>query len=625
MAPSASSLRDALKEAQGKKIKKWRNHEAAPTSDQVYKARVVQVVSGDCIQVLPAGESAEKRVFLASLRAPKTKTRSRTEEPWASEAQEMLRKLVLGKEVEVIEEYSRLPPPNSPVIPGVDPTVPMVFVSIVINQKFVAEDLVGAGLAKVIPHRLEDPRSQNYDALLNLQESAEKAQKGVHSTKPYTSRNVIDLLGKESGTKERAKKYERELKDKKIEGYVEHIFHAGRYKVVIPSMSIAVSFSLAAVECPQTPPGPGQVGQPRQRNQTPEENKFAEEGLKWARLNLMQRDVLIQPDMCDKGGNFIGTMWLKQKDGNKNVAAMLLADGYGRISQRGNPAADPEIDAASKAGKEAKVRMWTVPERVVVDDNEEGGGMSGGGKGLLPQNVEITHINDINDFFVIDTSPGGHVQMIQDQLAAVSETNSGDGFMVGVKPPKENELVMCEYSADSKWYRGRVLGVSGNNVEVAYIDFGNTESRPISALRKLPDRLNDKAYPPQCFQCALSGLREARSDLKTECVEEMMELSGGVTMTSTAEGKRQGKIHVILRPLGTTSQGSTGSSTSTTPPSPTESFNELLVMRGVARVDKRAKWSEVFTKLQEAEQTAKKSRLFIWAQGDFGTDEEERR
>jgi len=48
---------------------------------------------------------------------------------------------------------------------------------------------------------------------------------------------------------------------------------------------------------------------------------------------------------------------------------------------------------------------------------------------------------------------------------------------------------VAKFSLDSKWYRAEVISLESNGVAtVVYVDYGNTESLPLSDLRKLLHR-----------------------------------------------------------------------------------------------------------------------------------------
>jgi hypothetical protein len=71
--------------------------------------------------------------------------------------------------------------------------------------------------------------------------------------------------------------------------------------------------------------------------------------------------------------------------------------------------------------------------------------------------------------------------------------------------PAEGEMVAVRYHGDNKWYRARVLCTNDdrNQVEVFYVDFGNSEEVPESQIRPLlPEFLH---LPFQAVECYLAG------------------------------------------------------------------------------------------------------------------------
>ena len=58
------------------------------------------------------------------------------------------------------------------------------------------------------------------------------------------------------------------------------------------------------------------------------------------------------------------------------------------------------------------------------------------------------------------------------------------------RPIMKNTRCAALFSGDDKWYRVKVLGTAGKgNIEVKFIDYGNTETLPEATLRKLPAHL----------------------------------------------------------------------------------------------------------------------------------------
>ncbi|KAL3883135.1 hypothetical protein ACJMK2_029428 [Sinanodonta woodiana] len=73
------------------------------------------------------------------------------------------------------------------------------------------------------------------------------------------------------------------------------------------------------------------------------------------------------------------------------------------------------------------------------------------------------------------------------------------------------DLVLAQYSSDKEWYRARVRQVvsladdiSQTQVEVAYIDYGNTEVITVTSLRNM--QVKFMKHPEFAFECGLSGI-----------------------------------------------------------------------------------------------------------------------
>lgn len=95
----------------------------------------------------------------------------------ANESKEFMRKALVGKTVRVTHDYTRTQE-KGPA---------RVFHSVYLKEKNVAVDLIQAGLATVVPHGAQDPRSRDFQAMLVAEKSAQKAAVGVHAPKSKIS------------------------------------------------------------------------------------------------------------------------------------------------------------------------------------------------------------------------------------------------------------------------------------------------------------------------------------------------------------------------------------------------------------------------------------------------------
>ena len=111
-------LKDAQDIAQINKVGLWKDltktEEAKKKtktydpSQNTFDAKVVEVHSGDSLTVVPVGSEEQKRIFLASIKAPAmAKKEGDDHDAWAWESKEFVRKNVIGRKVKVEMEFKR--------------------------------------------------------------------------------------------------------------------------------------------------------------------------------------------------------------------------------------------------------------------------------------------------------------------------------------------------------------------------------------------------------------------------------------------------------------------------------------------------------------------------------------
>ncbi|KAL9980435.1 hypothetical protein ACROYT_G009026 [Oculina patagonica] len=131
--------------------------------------------------------------------------------------------------------------------------------------------------------------------------------------------------------------------------------------------------------------------------------------------------------------------------------------------------------------------------------------------------VLVTHVEETSgDFFVQITSEAGKL----DALMAEIEQNVLSGK---ARPPKATEIMvgciyLAQYQEDSRWYRGRVLGVNvtEQQCEVFFVDYGNTDFVPLSCIRNAEEKFCELI--PQAFECELDGINRFRGQSFDETV-----------------------------------------------------------------------------------------------------------
>ena len=149
------------------------------------------MLSGDSLIILlddksPRYLSSQRRVNLASVRSPRLGNAKKNvaDEPWAVEAKEALLRLCAGKPVRVTVAYERVLEGTtyahcSVVLEGTKPVD-------------LGEEMTRRGLATVVRHKTDDPRAENYDALLLAEDRAKSEKRGIHTGKPPKAGRRVD-------------------------------------------------------------------------------------------------------------------------------------------------------------------------------------------------------------------------------------------------------------------------------------------------------------------------------------------------------------------------------------------------------------------------------------------------
>ncbi|XP_021256309.1 LOW QUALITY PROTEIN: tudor domain-containing protein 1 [Numida meleagris] len=95
--------------------------------------------------------------------------------------------------------------------------------------------------------------------------------------------------------------------------------------------------------------------------------------------------------------------------------------------------------------------------------------------------------------------------------------------------PKLGEACCARFSVDGRWYRALVLEVSQSTVQVLYVDYGNSETLPLSNVLPITDSY--LKLPFQMIACSLAGIKKVEwSPLVLNTLKEML-LNKYVTIT----------------------------------------------------------------------------------------------
>ena len=609
----AMKLRAAEKAAKDQKLRLWHNY-VPPVSTlnavdlKNFTAKVIEVVSGDCVSVLPisGSDNAERRINLSSIRAPRfshSRDENAQHEPWAVESRSFLISRLIGQTVEVSMDYTRK------IGDGANERL-LQFATVKLQSKKggealnVSEMLLIRGLATAIRHRGEEERASNYDELIVAEKKGIESKKGVHSKNrdaPIHRHNDFSMNAHKAKTflpfLQRAGK---------CTGLVEYVATGHKLRVSIPKEGAVIAFCLAGVRCPQR------------------DEPYADQALAFTRAKVLQREVEIEVDSVDKNGTFLGSLTLNH--GHFNLGEELLRLGLGSLHpafpvdrvQGGRALA--EIEAAAKETKAGLWKDWTPPVVQVTEEEDSEASMS---SELVE--VGVTEVLGGGRFFVQKLA-GSKVSFVTDKLAELYDNEDTNRAADGVFEPKVGDMVAAKFTRDDKWSRAIVTGkrVGDKPVPVFYCDFGNEESLDFNRLRPLRDSsITAGAIPPMANLCAFSGLKVPSVD--SEYGFQAATFIGQTIANNAFFARINARERYPTTKPWDEESPVTFALALFQEKDSTESVAVDILRAGFARVDARACRrlpSDFVQSLRDAQEFARRSRSGMWEYGDVDSDED---
>ncbi|KAF9348004.1 hypothetical protein BGX26_000533 [Mortierella sp. AD094] len=583
-------LREAERKAQASKIRLWQDHVSkSKGQDHEFDATVVRILTGDTIFVRN-NKGQERKLRLSNLKAPTRISQPKGGVEIASydhEAKEFLRKRLIGKHVHVTIDYVKPPSDQFPEATEC--------ATVKVGEVNIGEQLVLRGLADVIKSR--DDRSQFYDQLLVAEAKAKEEGKGKHSTKEPPKYKWTDASENATKAKQFLPHYQRGGRTQAI---VEYVANGSRFRLIIPKESAKMTFVLGGIRCPRAARNPGEKSEP-----------FGAEALDFVSRRCQQREVEIEVESLDKTGGFIGTMWLNKTE---NVAAQLLEEGLATIHSYSADQSKHSalLYSAERVAKQGRKNVWANVDPDAVEEEE----------------VDTTKPikKEYLDVVVSEIVSGGHfyVQIINQQIQGLEKMmselgihhKSSSGAPENWKP-KVNETVSAKFTEDNQWYRAKVIRnvAESKSVEVIYVDYGNSETIPLSRVCPLPSQFS--SLPHQAHEAVLSYIKvpELKDDYGHEAANKFRDIVSGQQLVGVVEQREHNVLHLTLYDPNISQD-------------PDRSLNAELVRDGLATVYTKTRYARhpsnqsLIAKFQEATASAKRSRLNMFEYGDITADDE---
>ncbi|KAK3722980.1 hypothetical protein LTR37_002126 [Vermiconidia calcicola] len=596
-------LRQAERSAKERQAGIFKSHVAQRSAGgSESEATVSRVFSADTLFIRNKA-GTDRRVNLSSVRQPKPTDPKQS--PFGAEAKEFLRKRLIGKHVKVTIDGKR------PATEGYDERE-MATVSN--NNKNVALLLVENGYASVIRHRMDDAdRSPIYDELLAAEEAAQKEGKGMWNPKPPKQQSFVDY----SESLEKAKRQLTLLsKQKRVPAVVDFVKSGSRFTVLVPRDNAKLTFVLGGIRAPRSARGPNDTAEP-----------FGQEAHDFATKRCMQRDVEIDVEDTDKQGGFIGQLYVNRESFAKVLVEEGLASVHAYSAEKSGNA--NELFAAEEKAKEARRGLWQDwdPSQEAAEDGEEveQADTNGVNGDALPprernyKDVTVTYVDPSNARVKLQMIGSGKANLDSLMKDFANFHISSSNSQPLQQPPKAGDIVSAKFTQDGVWYRARVRRNDRENKssDIVYIDYGNTETQPWSALRPLdPSRFGTQKLKPQAIDAALSFLQfPTAPEYLAESVNMLNDITLERDLVANIDFTDARDNNLLWVTLMDPKQASTLN----------QSINAEVVSEGLAMVARKLRPFEraagdVVADLKKREEGAKKERLGMWEYGDLTED-----
>ena len=566
------------------------------------KVKCYQVHSGDSISVITQSGTIH-RVFLSNLKAPMlAKPNSdESDQPWAFQAKEYLRKGIVGKELKCVYDYAKT------IAKEGAPTRRMKFYTVYYNK---GDDEVCAnvvllenGLASLAVFKIEEGEpSKELDAMRTAELKAKEKKCGLHSNKNPPNANYSDLISSNKNKKKEFTSFVTGLS--KTECVVEYCFSGSKFKLRIEKKRCMIPVSLIGIKTCS-----------KDKNNADILSKYCDLATNYVNENILQREGICDIIAADRVGNYFGHLYINKK----NFATELVKQGLAVVlEQSANP--NPFVNEMRQAEEEAKknkLGIW----------KEEGLGamLKRGGDSLVTTvsttkfkeenkdvKVRVTEQIDFHNFYV-NIMPNESLSKIEKVL---NQYDTGKAKCIHLELPiKVGTLCAAKYSEDERYYRAIVRSrTKDNNFEVEFIDYGNVEILSQNDLIKLDGSIS--AINPQGMLCEMAYLKYSNNSMKklvnkyVDFINIDVQLNAKICYTYSDQGVE--KYGVILY------QKNSDLNTS---------YHADFLKIGHAKLDRKKNLPQYMKGLDAIENKAKEEGLGLWAENeetDYGMDENER-
>ncbi|VBB29209.1 unnamed protein product [Acanthocheilonema viteae] len=602
-------LRAAEKIAKDKRLRFWRAYQPSnqlSVDKKSFTAKVVEIVMGDAL-IVQKENGNEIKIWLSSVRPPREENRDAENKvgrqfrplydiPYLFEAREFLRKRLVGKKVQVIIDYVQTKTEQFPE---------KICCTVMLGGLNVAETLISKGLARVVRYRSDDDnRSSQYDALLAAEAKAEKNKKGVFADRVSGDKGPVLRIQELQGDAQRSKQFLPYLqRSGRSEGIVEFIASGSRVRLYVPKETCLITFLFSGIDCPRGArigPGGKLIG---------ENEPYAEEAAKFTRSKIMQREVEIEVEGMDKSGSFVGYMFVQTEQGLCNMSTALVENGLASVHFTAEKGAYySQLCVAEEKAKKAKLGIWAkwIDEEAIVQA-ELASTAEKTERTINYRKVVVTDVQKGNFKFAAQSVDDG--PKLETLMKELREELREKPPVVGAYVPRRGDLCVARFSADKLWYRARVEGIKGKNIDVLYIDFGNREVVDVTSMATLPADYAAQPAGAREYQMAFLQVPNDPDHANNSDIAFEQILFSVPFMFINTEYRYAGMEYVTA--IIETSNGTR------------TDVAKTLIAEGHALVEQKRekRFASLIAEYHETEKIARREHRNIWEYGDFTGNE----
>jgi staphylococcal nuclease domain-containing protein 1 len=558
----------------------------------------IQVHSGDSISV-KTSKGDVQRIFFANLRAPNLAKPNTNEQdqPWAWQAREFLRKVLVGKKVRCEFESSK---------ENKDSGKAMTFYSIfrVDNdkEKNVGQELIEQGFANFQPPRSDAGGVSPYlDVYITADKLSKDKKQGIFSNKAPGNPNYSDLI---SSNKTKKKEFSSFLVGQKnLQCVVEYVFAGNKFKLRVEKNKCMIPFSLLGIKTVA-----------KDKNNTELYDRLFNQALDYSTENILQREGTCDIVQADRVGNYFGYLTI----GNTNYASTLLKEGLAVVNPSYSAIYINEFKRCEKEAESAKKNIWAyenIANYLKETDTTGQGTTTSLTTDFKEKNeelkVRITDYIDFNNFYV-NVVPNKILSKIEDVL---SQYDSGKLKGVKIEPPvKKGLLCVAKYKNDDRYYRAVIQKViKEDKFEVEFIDYGTIDTVYLDDLIKLDSSIS--VYEAQALLCEFAYLKYSQHSMKkaldtyTDFVNIELTVPARACYTYNKDGKTKTGL-VVYR-----SKDNINST-----------YHADLISSGFAKLDTKKKIPDSLKGLHDIQKKAEGKGIGIFAENertDYDEEEED--